>query len=737
MKVKLDLLFVADCKFEGGTSSAIATEMLVAVRAGYKVGLLMIKGPLLPATFPTHPDIRKLLESGLVERVDPSSDVFAEAVLVHHPNIMENRPTRRLKIRTKMLLLVLHHPMFDRQGALQYDIDRVVENCFDCFFMEVLLAPVSESVRRSLKTPLPKNATISGENWTNLILMEDWPRKETRKLTSPIIVGRHSRPDPLKWPNRRKDALSAYPDDAENYRVRILGAGPYLHELYQPVPANWEMLPFSWDGIPEFLQSLDFYVYFHSDEWSEAFGRTVLEALAVGLVVILPPSFREIFVDAAVYAGPQDVRSVIDRYMSDPEEYQSQSDRAYQFVCAHFSADAYVQRLARFDLQVLETPAFAPVQQPLPEKTVLFVSSNGIGVGHLVQQMAIADRLPASLKSVFVTMSKAHSIVQDAGYLSFFLPHHASIDVAPDNWNTMLAEELYDLIKFLEPPLLAYDATAVFQGVTEVLAEFPDLISVWVRRPMWAPSHQVFMESENSFDLILEPGELAHAFDHGPTLNGYAPVHTVSPVLQIDPSARLVRGDARAALGIPDNVQVVALQLGSGANYDLSGARREILNALLAHPDTLVLDICSPLVSVAPERPDHPQYRQIALFPSFRYSHAFDAAVSVAGYNAFHEQILGAIPTLFVPNEAPDMDRQAARGKWAELTGCGLMYRRDRDDGRARQLVNRLLDADEQAFIRARCQAIRWKNGANEIAEFIEDNARLIRTDRDVTKDIY
>lgn len=737
MSIQLDLLFVADCKFEGGTSSAIATEMLVAVRAGYRVGLLMIKGPLLPATFPTHPEIRSLLESGLVERIDPTSDVQAEAVLVHHPNILENRPVCRLNIRTRLLLLVLHHPMYDRQGERQYDIDRVVQNCFDSFFMEVVLAPVSDTVRRSLRSPLPENAALSGENWTNLILLDDWPRKKSREIGNPVVIGRHSRPDPLKWPNRRTDALLAYPDDAGRYKVRVLGAGPYLEELYRPVPQNWELLPFSWDGIPEFLQSLDFYVYFHSDEWSEAFGRTILEALAVGLVVILPPTFREIFAEAAIYAEPGEVQDIVDRLAGDLEEYQKQSDRAHAFVSSHFSADAYEQRLARFDLHVRSAPASAPVLQPLPERPILFLSSNGIGVGHLVQQMAIADRLPSGLNSVFATMSKAHSIVQDSGYLSFFLPHHASIDVPSENWNTMLAEELYDLIKFIEPPVLAYDATAVFRGVTEVLAEFPDLISVWVRRPMWAPFHEPFMQSETSFDLILEPGELAHAFDHGPTLHGNVPVHTVSPVLQIDPTARLSRESARAALGLDDEVRVVALQLGSGVNFDLSGARREIIDAILEYPDTFVLDICSPLVNVRAECSEKPRYRQISLFPSFRFSRAFDAAVSVAGYNAFHEQVLGAIPTLFVPNEAPEMDRQAARGRWAELTGCGLMYRRDRDDGKARFLVRQLLDTEEQSFIRSRCHAIRWKNGAIEIAEFIEDNARLVRTDRDVTKDVF
>ena len=50
-----------------------------------------------------------------------------------------------------------------------------------------------------------------------------------------------------------------------------------------------------------------------------------------------------------------------------------------------------------------------------------------------------------------------------------------------------------------------------------------------------------------------------------------------------------------------------------------------------------------------------------------------ERAIAAAGYNTFHEQVLGAIPTLFVPNEADEMDLQASRARWAELTRRGRL----------------------------------------------------------------
>ena len=92
----------------------------------------------------------------------------------------------------------------------------------------------------------------------------------------------------MKWPSRAADALRIYPADAARYSIRILGGGPFLSQLYGPLPANWKILPLMDRHIAGFLQGLDFYVYYHNDFSSEAFGRTILEALAVGLVTIFP-----------------------------------------------------------------------------------------------------------------------------------------------------------------------------------------------------------------------------------------------------------------------------------------------------------------------------------------------------------------------------------------------------------------------------------------------------------------
>jgi len=262
--MRLDILFIADVRFEGGASTALAVEIRAAARAGLKTGLLAVKGPLLGHPFPMHPNLRALIDSGATERIDPDTRIEADLVLLHHPTIMTNRFTRPIHVRAERLVVVLHHPMLDREDEIQYDLDRVVHNCHAAFGIAVELAPVSAVVRQSLPGILPDDAELLPEDWTNLIDLDDWPPRPDGPPHDPVVIGRHARPDKLKWPDSATEALRIYPDDAARYRVRILGGGPFLQELYGPLPRNWELLPFAWTGITEFLHGLDFYVYYHS-----------------------------------------------------------------------------------------------------------------------------------------------------------------------------------------------------------------------------------------------------------------------------------------------------------------------------------------------------------------------------------------------------------------------------------------------------------------------------------------
>lgn len=352
------------------------------------------------------------------------------------------------------------------------------------------------------------------------------------------------------------------------------------------------------------------------------------------------------------------------------------------------------------------------------------MSSNGVGLGHLARQLAVSQRMGPHWRPLFLTMSYAAALASQGGYPTLFIPHHHALGTEPDNWNPQLELELELLIRHAPPAALVYDATAVYGGLIETMARHRDIFAVWMRRPMWREIHRKFLALSHRFDAVIEPGELADELDAGPTKEYQHEVHRVPPVLMLAPEGRLEREQARRELALPGDAIVVALQLGSGTNFDMPPVREAAIAALLRHPDVVVLDLRSPVRSTGGhEIASQPQHRIIDLFPAFRHSRAFDAAVCAPGYNTFHENILGGIPTLFVPNEADEMDQQLSRARWSEQRGMALLLRRDDHLTGAEPSIERLLDSVERQRMTARCNEIVWTNGADAIVRFIEEHA--------------
>lgn len=358
------------------------------------------------------------------------------------------------------------------------------------------------------------------------------------------------------------------------------------------------------------------------------------------------------------------------------------------------------------------------------KRRICFLSSNGVGLGHLTRQMAIAQRMGSQWRPFFVTMSYAAGLASKSGYPTLFIPHHYALGTESVDWNPQLELELELLARHAPPAALIYDATAVYGGVIETMARHRDIYSVWMRRPMWRETHREFLSLSDRFHSIVEPGELADELDEGPTKEFQHQVHRVPPVLLLAPEERLERKQARRNLALADDAIVVALQLGSGTNFDVGPVRKAVIETLLRNPDVVVLDLRSPVRSTGShEIPSSPRYRRVVMFPAFRHSRAFDAAVCAPGYNTFHENILGGIPTLFVPNEADEMDQQLSRARWAERMGMALLIRFSDRLTEIGPSIERLLDRMEQRKMAEKCKRIEWTNGAGAIARFIEDRA--------------
>lgn len=379
------------------------------------------------------------------------------------------------------------------------------------------------------------------------------------------------------------------------------------------------------------------------------------------------------------------------------------------------------------DGQALEEPAAAqpasPVPRPHRPDGILFVSANGIGQGHLTRQLAVARRLKHR-PAAFLTMSYSAGIVRDLGFPVHFVPHHGLTGEEPAAWNDRLAAEIGLLLEAHHATTLVYDVNFVFDGVITALGHHPGVQAIWIRRGMWPEHHGSYIGAGAHFPVIIEPDDYAGECDGGPTTADRAKTRPVPPILLIDPSERLARDAARQALGLPQAATVVLLDLSRSANRDLMQLHARLLDDLLARPNLHVVELQSPLTGKTARQ--HPErHHRLTLHPAYAVSRAWNAAIVRAGYNTFHENIAGGIPTLFVPDESPDMDRQVDRARWAENRGAALLHRVADDEAHLLAALGRLLRADVQANLATACAGIAeaeddWGNGAETLAHMLE-----------------
>src|SRR5699024_96608 len=196
------------------------------------------------------------------------------------------------------------------------------------------------------------------QDWVNIFALDDEVQPRTGFLQQTPVLGRHSRPQPGKWPKTGRDILAAYPDSTD-YIVRVLGGADVAEHLLGYVPSNWEVIPFGGEDPEKFLRRIDFWVYMHHPDLKEAFGRAAMEALAAGCVAIMPPYMEELFGDAALSARPHEVTGLVDDYFADRQKFLQQSAKAQEFARG-FSPQMHIERLRELGVQTHHDDAGAP-----------------------------------------------------------------------------------------------------------------------------------------------------------------------------------------------------------------------------------------------------------------------------------------------------------------------------------------------------------------------------------------
>lgn len=347
--VEFDVVFAGDWQNYGGPQKSMLEEIRSLKRAGYRVGVMNLEA----ARFMTRnsqkrlvPPIQKLINEGYVDEVHYDDRFKVALLILRYPPILQFFTHEISSLDVGSLVILANQAPSELDGSdiryLVEDCDRTAERSFN---VKPLWVPQGPQVRDFLEHYLP-NFNLAEFDIPGILDLDEWWHDRLWYRSEIPVVGRHSRDNTMKWPSTVEVMNSVYPGDGR-FDVRIMGgASAALNALGRSaVPAGWTVYKTDELPVKDFLWSLDYFVFYQHPAAVEAFGRSILEALASGTVVILPPSFKRLFGEAAIYCDHSEVQSVIEWLHSDFALYQRQQQHAREVLNEAFSYSSYLKQI--------------------------------------------------------------------------------------------------------------------------------------------------------------------------------------------------------------------------------------------------------------------------------------------------------------------------------------------------------------------------------------------------------
>lgn len=344
-----DVIIASEFRLSGGTNMSNIEEMKAQQKMGLKTGLIQMNRYDFTSSKRINPAVRAQINGDDVQMIVYGENVSCDVLIVRHPPVLQEWQTYLPEIDAKNVRVIINQaPMRDygENSRELYDLKRCAEHIKQYTGKSGKWYPIGPSIREAILEHHQKDLRsikLASDDWVNIINVEEWKRP-TRPKHDTIWVGRHSRDQYVKWPSTKHTLLTIYPD-AHPYEIHVLGGANAPKKIMGELPENWTVHQFGDMEPREFLRQLDVFVYYTHPDWVEAFGRVIFEAMATGVPVIIPPTYKELFGDAALYAEPEEVQRTVEHLMQHDNVYDTYVTNAWTYVENHFGYTKHATRL--------------------------------------------------------------------------------------------------------------------------------------------------------------------------------------------------------------------------------------------------------------------------------------------------------------------------------------------------------------------------------------------------------
>lgn len=346
---------------------------------------------------------------------------------------------------------------------------------------------------------------------------------------------------------------------------------------------------------------------------------------------------------------------------------------------------------------------------------VLFVTSNGAGLGHISRVSAIVAKLE-NLEAITLTLSTAYRSLITINSNIHYFPSQNTLGLESETWGKLFSRQLSLFLEIAEPTVVVFDGTFIYEPLVENCHRY-NIPILWLRRGCWrdeiARGSVQLMKPQLYCDGVLVPGD--YGDDQNEELHGDFEVLTFPPVVMTTPEEQIEPRSARLELGLELDTKYVLIQLGGGVINDASALRRAAIDAVLAEGYSPVI-VANPLDKHSVEVDGA---KVVKAFPVARFFGAFEFAVLAAGYNSVQESIALSLPAVLVPNQFTKTDDQVRRAKTVAAMGMGLCAM---DAEEIRRAVSKLSNRNVRENIVSKTQSAPPAIGARSIAAWLDTN---------------